>query len=111
VDAIHKNAFRFVVERRIVPGRLWRRQRSVTVEKLARGPDCSLAADPMGKHPMAKRVLNVEWRSRPTANGRERLARAVSWMVHHATREGQRAAGAAPSEEQRMETLLEEANR
>ena len=33
---------------------------------------------------MAKRVLHVQLKSQPTADGRERLARAVSWMLDHA---------------------------
>ena len=33
---------------------------------------------------MARRVLKVELRSHATANGRERLARAVSWMIDRA---------------------------
>lgn len=33
---------------------------------------------------MAKRVLHVRLKSQPVADGRERLARAVSWMIDHA---------------------------
>jgi hypothetical protein len=33
---------------------------------------------------MTKRVLHVQLKSRPTADGRERLTKAVSWMVEHA---------------------------
>jgi len=33
---------------------------------------------------MAKRVLHVQLKSQPTADGRERLSRAVSWMMDHA---------------------------
>jgi hypothetical protein len=33
---------------------------------------------------MAKRALQVEWKSHTTPDGRERLARAVCWMIEHA---------------------------
>ena len=35
---------------------------------------------------MAKRVLRVEWQSHPTADGRERLAKAVNWVLEHASK-------------------------
>ena len=33
---------------------------------------------------MATRALQVEWKSHPTPDGRERLARAVGWVIEHA---------------------------
>jgi hypothetical protein len=33
---------------------------------------------------MVKRALQVEWKSHPTPDGRERLAKAVGWVIEHA---------------------------
>lgn len=45
---------------------------------------------------MAKRALQVEWKSHPTPDGRERLARAVGWVIEHA---GPREPAPAPADE------------
>jgi hypothetical protein len=62
---------------------------------------------------MARCALQVEWKSHPTPDGRERLARAVCWMIEHA---GSRAPPApAPNdedaEEPRVEAAQEEVSR
>ena len=56
---------------------------------------------------MAKRALQVEWKSHPTPDGRERLARAVCWMIEHA---GPRAPPMpAPADEDAEEPMAEAA--
>ena len=54
---------------------------------------------------MAKCALQVEWKSHPTPDGRERLARAVGWVIEHA---GSRAPPApAPTDEDAEEPMVE----
>jgi hypothetical protein len=55
--------------------------------------------------PMATRALQVEWKSHPTPDGRERLARAVCWVIEHA---GPRAPPApVPADEDAEEPMAE----
>lgn len=60
---------------------------------------------------MAKRVLKVCLQSRATADGRERLARAVSWVIERAPSKHVDRGEHDESIDERIELFLDQGNR